>query len=89
VAILESRDVADAKSEYLAARLTNDLQQDLFERDKALWDKKISIEQQFLRSRNQAANAKMRFDIARQKLFALGLTEVEIAALPNEPEATL
>ena len=34
VAVLESREVADAKSEYLAARLTNELQQDLFERDK-------------------------------------------------------
>jgi membrane fusion protein, heavy metal efflux system len=30
VAVLESREVADAKSEYLAARLTNDLQQDFF-----------------------------------------------------------
>jgi cobalt-zinc-cadmium efflux system membrane fusion protein len=89
VTCLESREIADAKSEYLAARLTNELQQDLFERDKALWDKKISTEQQFLRSRNQAANAKMRYDIARQKLFALGLAEAEISGLPNEPEATL
>ncbi len=31
----------------------------------------------------------MRFDIARQKLLALGLMENEIAALPNEPEALL
>src|SRR5882757_1396871 len=38
IAVLESREVADAKSEYLAARLTNDLQQDLSARDKALWD---------------------------------------------------
>jgi membrane fusion protein, heavy metal efflux system len=89
LAILESREFADAKSEYLAARLTNDLQQDLFEREKVLWDKKISNEQQFLRSRNQAANAKMRNDITRQKLFALGLTETEIANLPSEPEAFL
>jgi cobalt-zinc-cadmium efflux system membrane fusion protein len=89
LAVLESREFADAKSEYLAARLTNDLQQDLFERDKALWEKKISTEQQYLRSRNQAANAKMRNDITRQKLFALGLTETEIADLPSESEALL
>ncbi|MCK1709121.1 efflux RND transporter periplasmic adaptor subunit, partial [Bradyrhizobium sp. 143] len=38
IAVLESREVADAKSEYLAARLTNDLQQDLANRDKTLWE---------------------------------------------------
>src|SRR5215831_1329411 len=89
LAILESREFADAKSEYLAARLTNELQQDLFEREKVLWDKKISTQQQFLRARNQAANAKMKNDITRQKLFALGLTEPEIANLPSEPEPFL
>ena len=88
LAVLESREVADAKSEYLAARLTYQLQQDLFERDKTLWDKQISGEQQFIRSRNSAALARMRFDITRQKLLALGLDEGEIAALPNEPEAS-
>jgi len=31
----------------------------------------------------------MRFDIARQKLLALGLMDKEIAALPDEPEALL
>ena len=47
VAILESREVADAKSEYLAARLTNELLQDLVERDKVLWEKRFATEQQF------------------------------------------
>jgi cobalt-zinc-cadmium efflux system membrane fusion protein len=89
LAILESREFADAKSEYLAARLVNELQQDLFEREKALFEKKVASEQDYLRSRNQAATAKMRNDITRQKLFALGLTEQEIASLPSEPEATL
>jgi cobalt-zinc-cadmium efflux system membrane fusion protein len=87
--ILESREVADAKSEFLATRLTNELQQDLFERDKALWEKRSGTEQQYLRSRNQASLAKMRHDIARQKLFALGLSEAEITGLPNESEQLL
>jgi cobalt-zinc-cadmium efflux system membrane fusion protein len=89
VAVLESREVADAKSEYLANKLTSELNQDLAERDKSLWEKRFAPEQQYLRSRNLAATSRVRFDIARQKLLALGLTEKEIAALPDEPEALL
>src|SRR5215216_1752378 len=89
VAVLESREVADAKSEYFAARLASELQQTLSERDKILWDKRISTEQQFLRSRNAAAETRMRLDIARQKLLALGLSEQEIGNLHNEPETSL
>jgi cobalt-zinc-cadmium efflux system membrane fusion protein len=90
LALLESREIAEAKSEYLAARLTNELQQELFERgEKVLWERKISSEQQFLRARNEAARTKMRVDITRQKLFALGVTEAEIVGLPEQSEATL
>jgi cobalt-zinc-cadmium efflux system membrane fusion protein len=89
IAILESREVADAKSEYLATKLSSELNQDLYERDKILWEKRIAPEQQYLRSRNLAATSRMRFDIARQKLLALGLLEKEIAGLPDEPEALL
>ena len=89
LAILESREVADAKSDYLAARLTSELDQELFERDRILWDKRVASEQQFLRSRNLAAQARMRLDTARQKLFALGFDTDEIAALPRTPEALM
>jgi membrane fusion protein, heavy metal efflux system len=89
LAVLESREVADAKSEYLAARLTDELQQKLFQRDKMVWEGRASTEQQFLRSQNLTAQTEMKFNISRQKLFALGLSESEIAALPNEPEALL
>ena len=84
LAVLESREVADAKSEYLAARLNDELQQDLFARDKALWEARTASEQQFIRSRNQAAQTRMRLDIARQKLVALGIEEKEIAGLPRQ-----
>jgi membrane fusion protein, heavy metal efflux system len=89
LAILESREVADAKSEYLAAKLTTELQQDLFERDKVLWEKRVLGEQPFLRSRNLTLQSRMKFDIARQKLLALGLNEDEITGLPTTPEAFL
>ncbi|MEK9281303.1 MULTISPECIES: efflux RND transporter periplasmic adaptor subunit [unclassified Bradyrhizobium] len=87
---LESREVADAKSEYMAARLSNDLQQDLAARDKAAWDGSKAIpEQQYIRSRNAASQTAMRLDIARQKLLALGVDESEITAIPQAPEGTL
>ena len=89
LAVLESREVADAKSEYLAARLANDLQQDLTARDKLLWEGRAVPEQQYIRSRNAAAQTTMRLSIARQKLLALGVRDDEIAALPQAPDASL
>src|SRR5215212_8596836 len=89
IAVLESREVADAKSEFLAARLTNDLALDLANRDKTLWDGRAIPEQQYLRSRNAAAQSAMKVNIARQKLMALGLADNEIAALFEATEARL
>jgi len=89
IAVLESREVANAKSEYLAARLNNDLQKNLYERDKILSDRHVIAEQIVLRSQGAAAQAKVNLDIARQKLFALGVTENELMALPDEPETGL
>ena len=89
IAVLESREVADAKSEYLAARLSNELQQDLTARDKSLWEGRAVPEQQYIKSRNAAAQTAMRFGIARQKLLALGVRDDEIAILPQAPDASL
>lgn len=86
---LESREVADAKSEYLTARLSNELQQDLAARDESLWEGRAVPEQQYIKSRNAAAQTAMRLDIARQKLLALGIEEREIASIPQAPEGAL
>src|SRR5437660_753041 len=48
VAVIESREVADAKSEYLAAKTTHDLRQTLFARAKMLWEGKAVTENDFL-----------------------------------------
>ena len=89
VAAIESREVADAKSGYLAARLTNDLQQTLYNRQKTLVESRSVSENEFLRTRLSANDAQIKLDSARQKLFALGLSESEIADLPNQPPESL
>jgi membrane fusion protein, heavy metal efflux system len=89
IAVLESRDLAAAKSEYLAARLNSDLQKNLYARDKDLWARRVIAEQQVLKSESAAAQARINIDTARQKLIVLGLTDQDIADLPNQPEAAL
>jgi membrane fusion protein, heavy metal efflux system len=82
--VLESREVADAESDYLAALVQFDLQKTLFEREQTLWAQKISAEQQFLRARNAFRESELRVNVSRQKLSALDLTEQEIANLPTQ-----
>lgn len=89
VAFLESREVAEAKSEYLTANLNLELLSTLFDRERSLWEKKISPEQQFLRAENAFTGSKLRRDLARQKLSALGVEDTEIADLTNQPGGNL
>lgn len=89
IAIIDSREVADAKNEYLAALTNFELQSQLFQREKGLFEKKITAEQLFLRAKAAFTEAKLRVDLARGKLAALDLSESEIAALVNQPIARL
>lgn len=70
VAVIESREVADAKSEYLAARLVFDLQQTLFDRSKMLFERKFLSENDFLRARTTFEDARVKHEIARQRNFS-------------------
>lgn len=65
IAVLDSREVAEAKSELLASLVNHELQSTLFEREQSLWDKKISAEQQYLRARNTFSEVALRVDLAR------------------------
>src|SRR5205085_151175 len=89
VAVLESREVADARSDYLIAVFRLTLQKTLFEREQVLFEKKISAEQQYLRTQNAFLEAELRASIARQKLVALGLSDTDIAGLSTHQTAGL
>ncbi|MBX9931232.1 MAG: efflux RND transporter periplasmic adaptor subunit [Methylobacterium sp.] len=85
VAVLDSREVAEAKNEFIAAFVGKELQENLFERDHALRDKGISAEQVFLRARTTLIEARLKVDLARQKLSALGVPDKEVASLSAPP----
>lgn len=89
LAVLESREVADAKGEFLAAGRTAALAETLLARESRLWRQRVSAEQDFLQARATAEDARIKLDLARQRLLALGLAEAEIAALPRQPAASL
>lgn len=72
LALIESREMAEAVADYLAASRAEELARTTFNREKGLWDKKITAEQDYLNARNAHQEAKIRLDLARQKLQALG-----------------
>ncbi|ACL57122.1 efflux RND transporter periplasmic adaptor subunit [Methylobacterium nodulans] len=87
LAVLDSREVADAKNDFIAAVVGLELQETLFARDHELWDKRVSAEQQFLRARTALVEAQLKVDLARQKLSALGVPDDEVTALAIKPAA--
>ena len=89
LAVLESREVSDAKGEFLAATRTAALAETTLARETRLWRQKISAEQEFLQARTSAEEARIRVDLGRARLAALGLSDAEVGALARQPAATL
>jgi cobalt-zinc-cadmium efflux system membrane fusion protein len=88
VAVLDSREVADAKSEYLTASVNTELQKTNYDRQQALWDKRISAEATFLQARATYSETQLRLNLARQKLSALGLNADEVVTTAKKDETT-
>lgn len=86
LAILESQALGDLKSEYLAARQRLGLARTTAEREKRLWEEKISAEQDYLAGRQALVEAEIAHRNAGQKLTGLGLPR---AAIENDDAADL
>lgn len=88
LAVISSQALADQRSELLAAQKRLTLARTTYEREKQLWEEKISAEQDYLQARNAVQEAEIAIDSTRQKLAALGtglttggsLTQYEIRA---------
>ncbi|TAJ96975.1 MAG: efflux RND transporter periplasmic adaptor subunit [Candidatus Manganitrophaceae bacterium] len=78
LAVLESRELADLKSNYLASAQQAELSRATFKREKQLFEKKISPEQEFLAAKQALAQAEIGFKAATEKLLALGLSRNDL-----------
>ncbi|WP_428245480.1 efflux RND transporter periplasmic adaptor subunit [Ferrovibrio sp.] len=81
LAVLESREIAEAKGEFLAAQRSEALARTTFERERNLWEKKISSEQDYLQARATVEEARIRIDLARQRLAAFGFNGSDLSRL--------
>lgn len=86
LAVIHSRELADFKAAYLAAREKIGLAEAMFEREKSLWEKKITAEQDYLKAKSDLADARIELRSAEQKLHALGLSEDYLGNLPSASE---
>lgn len=89
LAVLESREVADAKAAYLTALRRWALTQNTLEREHRLLSKKITAEVDYQAAKNDAQQGDIELRVARQKLLALGVHEAQLAHLSDESSADL
>lgn len=89
VAVIESRDLADAGSRYLVSFHREQLATINYERTKRLWKDKVSPEKEFLDAEKAFQEARVERLAADRKLRALGLSRKEIQALHENPETSM
>ncbi|OQW39889.1 MAG: efflux transporter periplasmic adaptor subunit [Proteobacteria bacterium SG_bin4] len=73
MAVIESQLLADLQSQYLAAQRRLALAKTVYEREKQLWQEKISAKQDYLAAELVFSEARIASDLAAEKLRALGV----------------
>lgn len=73
LAVIESQILAELRAQFLAAQKRLGLAQITFEREKQLWEEKISAKQDYLAAQQALTEAEIAVDLARVKLSNLGV----------------
>lgn len=89
MAILESREIADIKATYLASLSKQKLTSFALEREKKLYEEKVSAGQDYLIAKNAYEEAVINVQVSKQNLRAYGLTDEEINRLANQDDFDL
>lgn len=72
LASVSSQMIADIRGDLLAAQKRVDLARKTYDREKQLWEEKISAQQDYLQAENDLREAEINFNRIRQKLSVLG-----------------
>ena len=89
MAVLDSRELAAAKSKFLASGARLELARATLVREENLWNKKIGSEQEYLQAKNAFEEARIALREGKQALHALGLSEADVKILSEEPDTAL
>jgi len=88
LALIESRELGDLKADYLAAGSRYSLARSVYDREKRLYNKKISSKHDYLVAKNAFSEADVELHNARQKLLTIGLTKEEISRIASRSEGS-
>jgi cobalt-zinc-cadmium efflux system membrane fusion protein len=89
LAVLDSRELADAKAAYLASLERLALAKDNYDRAETLVGKRIVSEKTHLTAKTDFAEARINLRSARQKLLALGIGEPRLKEIAEQDDADL
>lgn len=89
LAVLNSGDLADAKSAFLGARQRLEFTRVALEREASLWSKRITAERDFLDAKRVFAEAQLAERLAGQTLVGLGVPTDALAGLATAPAELL
>lgn len=72
LAVIESQMLAELRSQFLAAQRRLDLARLTYQREKKLWQEKITAEQEYLSAQQLLSEAEIMLDLAAAKLLVIG-----------------
>ncbi len=86
LAVLDSRELADAKASYLAALKRVEISGTSLTREETLYTKKISPELDYLEAKRAFEEAHIELKSAEQKLHTFSLSDDAVSKLPSQPD---
>ncbi len=89
IAVLNSRELADAKRDYIEDAYDAEYRRVIVEREEMLWKKKISAEQDYRLAEKLAEQARLALKLSGQKLIVLGVPASALEGLAAAPADTM